>query len=278
MNTPKDNFFIGWSDKTPSGYAKKTRLFILSLLPILLIAALAFVNSQKPLNNAAFEFGTLTTVEGTLIEKPVPMLRLFMGNDLQSEPVFQHLMLVDVVKFGAEKAIGEMEKIAGESLYGKAIKLQGTLIYYNGKTVLELTEAGNAFQGLSEQKAHRVLAHEDKGMTKLRGEIVDPKCFFGVMKPGDGKTHKSCAVRCLSGGIPAVLATENKARQQAYYILLGEDGQSINPDLLDFTADHIQISGKVHQMADWNILYTNVGQVCRLRPKWLFKDMPLCAE
>ena len=274
----KDSFFIGWSDKTPVDYAKKTRFFVLAALPVVLLAAFAFVNSQKPMNNAAFEFGTLTTVEGTLIEKPIPMLRMYMGNDLKGEPIFQHLMLVDVVKFGAEKAIGTMEQMAGESLYGKAIKLRGTLIYYNGKTVLELTEEGKAFQGLSEQKAYTVLAKEDKGSTKLRGEIVDPKCFFGVMKPGDGKTHKSCAVRCLSGGIPAILATEAKDGQQDYYILLGEDGQSINADLLDFTADHIQIKGKVEQMADWHILYTNAGQICPLGPKWLFQDMPLCAE
>ena len=273
-----DSYFIGWSDKTPNDYAKKTRLFVLGVIPFILLAAFAFINSQKPVNNAAFEFGTLTTVEGTLIEKPVPMLRLFTGNNLQGAPVFQHLLLVDVVKLGAEKAIGEMEKIANQSLYGKAIKLQGTLIYYNGKTVLELTEGGNAFQGLSEQKAQTVLAKENKGVTKLRGEIVDPKCFFGVMKPGDGKTHKSCAVRCLSGGIPAILATENKEGQQDYYILLGEDGQSINADLLGFTADHIQISGKVEQMADWHILYTNTRKICPLGPKWLFKDMPLCND
>ena len=257
-----DSFFIGWSNKTPSGYVKKTRLFVLSIIPIILLAAFAFINSQKPVNNAAFEFGTLTAVEGTLIKKPVPMLRMNMGNDLSGTPVFQHLLLVDVMKFGAEKAIGEMEKVAGHSLYGRAVKLNGTLIYYNGKTVLELTEGGSAFIGLSGQKAYADLAKEDKGTAKLRGEIVDTKCFFGVMKPGNGKTHKSCAVRCLSGGIPAILATENKDGQQDYYIILGEDGQSINMDLLDFTADHIQLTGKVERMEDWNILYTSAGKIC----------------
>jgi len=273
-----DSFFIGWSNKTPSGYLKKTRLFVLSIIPIILLAAFAFIKSQKPVNNAAFEFGTLTTVEGTLIKKPVPMLRMNVGNDLSGAPVFQHLLLVDVMKFGAEKAISEMEKIAGHSLYGRAVKLNGTLIYYNGKTVLELTEGGSAFIGLSGQKAYADLAKEDKGTAKLRGEIVDTKCFFGVMKPGNGKTHKSCAVRCLSGGIPAILATENKSGQQDYYIILGEDGQSINMDLLDFTADHIQLTGKVERMEDWNILYTSAGKICPLGPKWLFKDMPLCAQ
>jgi len=25
----------------------------------------------------------------------------------------------------------------------------------------------------------------------LQGEIIDPKCYFGVMKPGKGKIHRS---------------------------------------------------------------------------------------
>ena len=274
----KNDFFIGWLDKTPSDYANKTKVFLLTIFPILVLSALAFINSQKPVNNSTFEFGKLTTVEGTLIEKPVPMLRMKVGENLSNQAIYQHLMLVDVMKFGAEKAIGEMEKIANHSLYGKAIKLQGTLIYYNGKTVMELTEGAKAFLGLSNQKAYPTIPHSNVGMTKMRGEIVDPKCFFGVMKPGEGKPHKSCAVRCLSGGIPAVFATKDKNNNQQYYILLGEDGNSINAELLDFTADHIQISGKVAQMADWKILYTNAGNICPLGPKWLFQDMPLCAD
>ena len=278
MENNKDPFFIGWLDKTPTDYAKKTRTFLLLVLPFLIIAAFAFVKSQQPINNAAYEFGTLTTVEGTLIEKPVPMLRIFVGNNLNGQSVFQHLLLVDAVKFGAEKAITAMETLAGQSLYGKAIKLSGTLIYYNGKTVLELTEEGNAFQGLSKQTAYPTLTNIEKGEIKLRGEIVDPKCFFGVMKPGDGKTHKSCAIRCLSGGIPAIFATAPINGAQDYYILLGENGESINKDLLDFIADHIQLRGKVEQMADWHILYTNTEKICPLGPKWLFGDMPLCGD
>ena len=36
----------------------------------------------------------------------------------------------------------------------------------------------------------------------LKGEIIDPKCYLGAMKPGGGKTHKACAMRCIAGGIP----------------------------------------------------------------------------
>jgi len=36
------------------------------------------------------------------------------------------------------------------------------------------------------------------------GEIVDSKCL-GVMTPGQLTTHRACAIRCISGGIPPVL-------------------------------------------------------------------------
>lgn len=43
----------------------------------------------------------------------------------------------------------------------------------------------------------------------LEDEIIDPKCYFGVI-PGKGKIHRSCAIRCISDGIPPVLATTDK--------------------------------------------------------------------
>jgi hypothetical protein len=43
---------------------------------------------------------------------------------------------------------------------------------------------------------------EDLGEMQLTGEIVDSKCFFGVMNPGAGKVHRDCAARFISGGIP----------------------------------------------------------------------------
>jgi hypothetical protein len=42
----------------------------------------------------------------------------------------------------------------------------------------------------------------------FRGEIIDPKCFAGAMKPGTGKTHKACAALCLRGGIPPAFLSD----------------------------------------------------------------------
>ena len=43
------------------------------------------------------------------------------------------------------------------------------------------------------------------GEVTLVGEVVDPKCWLGDMKPGDGKAHAACARLCMEGGIPPML-------------------------------------------------------------------------
>ena len=74
------------------------------------------------------------------------------------------------------------------------------------------------------------------------------------MNPAKGKLHKSCAIRCLLGGIPAVLAAQ-KDDQEMYYILLGDEGQSINKHLIDIVGEDIGLTGRVVRINNWNYLY-----------------------
>ena len=85
------------------------------------------------------------------------------------------------------------------------------MAYYDNKKVLELTEGAKSFISLGdfetfsggEDLKHSIT--KKFGETRLKGEIYDPKCAFGAMKPGFGKPHRSCAIRCISGGVPPIL-------------------------------------------------------------------------
>jgi hypothetical protein len=57
------------------------------------------------------------------------------------------------------------------------------------------------------------------GLMELTGEIVDSKCFLGVMVPGAGKTHKDCASLCLRGGIPPALHVQDRDGRSALLLL-----------------------------------------------------------
>jgi hypothetical protein len=56
----------------------------------------------------------------------------------------------------------------------------------------------------------------------LTGEIVDSKCFLGVMNPGERTVHRDCATRCISGGVPPMLAYRDQAGSHLA-LLLGAD-------------------------------------------------------
>jgi hypothetical protein len=77
------------------------------------------------------------------------------------------------------------------------------------------------------------------------GEIVDSKCFSGVMKPGAGKTHIGCAIRCISGGVPAVFHVHNDAGDVLDLVLIDQEGNTVNDRVLDLVAQGLAIEGEV---------------------------------
>ncbi|MCB0517775.1 MAG: hypothetical protein KDD27_02490 [Saprospiraceae bacterium] len=273
MSEPTNNFFIGWSEDTPAGYVAATRKFVLLALLFGVLAASLFVLSQRPFSDSVFEFGKTTVIEGYLTKKPYPILSVKYG---KNKEVTQELLLVGFGKMGALPALSAIENQTGSDLEGQRVKLAGTLIYYKGKTILELAEGAAAFQGYVEPMPS-VPASTPKIMptlpVQLFGEIVDPKCFFGVMKPATGKIHKSCAARCISGGIPPVFAAQNGG----FFLLVDENGNPIKEKILPYVDDYLKVEGRVAAGADWRYLYLDTEDICRIAPKALFKDMPLCA-
>ncbi len=71
------------------------------------------------------------------------------------------------------------------------------------------------------------------------------------MKPGHGKIHKSCAIRCISGGIPPVLAIRKDNQYIDYYFLTNQKGEPVNQKVLQHIGKKVRISGLVEQINDW---------------------------
>jgi len=100
---------------------------------------------------------------------------------------------------------------------------------------------------------------------ELKGEIVDPKCYFGVMKPGKGKIHRSCAVLCISGGIPPVLATTDENNISEYYLITDTSGKPIHKDILPHIGKPSMLTGTIVQLEDWYQLQLNVNDIVDLK-------------
>src|SRR5688572_11445615 len=126
-------FYIGWQPTAPRSVAKHVKRVLLILFPVALIVAFFLAVLQKKFSTARFEYGKLTEVTGIYYNKPVPLIKIYDRNrEALTVP------LVGYGKQGAEAVIMESEKEKGRSFNGKELTLKGTLLYGDGKTILQL--------------------------------------------------------------------------------------------------------------------------------------------
>jgi len=251
-----DEFFIGWMPKAPGTFAGLIKRVLIFLVFAVAAAGIILALSQKKFGTGNFEFGRLTQVSGIYFNGPIPFLKTINGKDIFGRPSFITIPLIGYGKFGAEGAIAAIEKQKNISLDKKEVTMKGTLLYNDGKLLMQI-DANDSFLVQVKNEINKIDLPEstDMGEQTIRGEIVDPKCFFGVMKPGEGKPHKDCAVRCILGGIPPVLKVTEDAGRQNYYLLVGPNGEKMNEAVKDFVAEPVTIKAKVARQDDWIILY-----------------------
>lgn len=257
----KKEFYIGWQDDMPEATRHFLRNFLMMVGMMILVIVVLVVILQKPFNDHVFEFGSLTSVTGVYIAEPFPMLQITKDRP-QGFPA--SLLLVGIGKNGAQSIMADIEEREG-SLNLKEITLNGTLIYGDGKALLELTNKAGSFEEATGNFRQPLEIELSFDQMEITGEILDPKCYFGVMKPGNGKIHKSCAIRCISGGMPPVIRERQENSESFnYHIITGLHGEEINDDLLQFIGETITITGNSYQQLGWNMLTINPSTIKRV--------------
>lgn len=236
-----NDFYVGYLPKAPTALARFVRKVIIALGMIAITAALVLVVGQMPFASSAFEYGKLRSFEGVVVTRPFPTLLVARPGDVGQQDKYSRYLLVAPGKHGADDLVASFD--------GKHVRLQGQLIYRDSRTLVEITPGSmTVLDGtpVDQEPAH------DLGAVSLTGEIVDSKCYLGVMNPGQGEVHRDCAARCLSGGIPPIFVTTN-GRQQL--VLVGLDGRALGRDALrEFIAEPITIRGDLLQQGDSRLL------------------------
>lgn len=267
----KNEFYIGWMPKAPAGFAKHVKKVLLILFPLALIIGLMLASFQKKFSTGNFEFGKITELKGIYFNSPVPMLRVLNGKDIFGNVSYTSIPLVGYGKHGAETAIMELEKEKDVSFNGKELTLKGTLIYSDGKILLQVNKDDDPVVNIGKEVAAELPKQNELGIQKIKGEIIDPKCYFGVMKPGEGKVHRDCAIRCILGGIPPVLKAMNEKGEKNYYLLVGPNGEKMNEAVQDYVAEPLEIEARAVQLDDWVILYVKDKNIKRISAISLYK-------
>lgn len=251
-----EEFYIGWMNEAPGSFASLMRKYVFILLLVFVILGTALALSQKKFDTGSFEFGKLTEVKGIYFNKPVPNIKVLNGKDLWGNENYITVPLIGFGKHGADGVLSELEREKNITLDAKEITLKGTLLYNDGKLLLQIDANDKPLIAVKDSKNTSLfLQQKDIGNMKFKGEIVDPKCFFGVMKPGEGKPHKDCAIRCILGGIPPVLKVTGEDGRQNYYLIVGANGEKMNEAVQDYVATPVTINAKAIEYGDWIVLY-----------------------
>ena len=188
-------FYIGYHSEAPASIARRTRRMALLLVALAGAIAFAVALSQRPFDKSRFEFGAVNTFEGILVTDPYPRLIVNSAHGAASVDDTGDWLLVAPGKHGADAIV--------QGFSGKHVLLEGSRIVRAGGRAIEIVPGSVRS---SEPQPAAPGNHEEFGPVRLSGEIVDSKCYYGVMNPGAGKVHRDCAVRCLSGGIPPSFA------------------------------------------------------------------------
>ncbi len=235
MSTEKNapEFFIGWEKTPPPGIAGFLRLRTGLILGAAMLLAAVFPLFQSTLGIGQFQFGNVREFSGVLVANPVPMLLTPEPEPDSQQSVF---LLVRPLKYGFDPEVAE-------TFHLEAVDLRGTLIHDGGNAMLEVIDG-------SVQKSTRpadVSLGEfvDFGSQTLRGEIVDSKCYLGVMNPGVLKPHRACAIHCIKGGVPPMLLLRGEDGSVTKLIMTGVNGEAINEQILDLVAEPVEVTGKV---------------------------------
>jgi len=217
-DTDSSEFYIGYRSRAPIGIARFVRFVAVAVVSGIAFLALSIAVSHARSDRGYYEFGLQRQFEGVLLEDPLPMLRIGRGQDGG-----QCFPLVAGGKMGAGPLI------AGKQ--GCRVRFVGSLVYRDGITMIEMNDPDSLFVETKHdalEKSGRALR---LGHVTLSGELVDTKCYFGVMRPATGKVHRACAIRCLDGGVPPGLLVRSQDGASQIVLLAGEEGASLQFDV-----------------------------------------------
>jgi hypothetical protein len=206
-----------------------------------------------------FEWGKVKEFSGVLKCQPYPHLLVARPGVSGGPGAFSSYYLVRPFKFGIDPEIARQ-------FDGKTVRLRGTLIYRENQTMIEVV--GDSLKavvipaGVVTNSAS--IEPVNLGRQTFIGEIVDSKCFLGVMNPGQLTPHRACAIRCISGGIPPVLLVRSTNARPIYLLLVSSEGKPVNHQVLDMVAEPLQITGEVERQGELLILRADPATYRRL--------------
>ena len=251
----QEDFYVGYFP-LPQKHKRFLMLFLPSLAVSLLVFSFFMAQSQqRPKNETSWNsrgYGAIE-VQGVITQNPYDLLRF---REKKGEQI-KTAIITSMIKTSITKRI--------QGLYNQALKLKGVMIMQEGRFVFSVLNDEDAIKKSDFDISEFIhVLQEKKESVVLRGEIVDPKCYIGAMKPGGGKVHKSCAVLCIRGGIPPMFVTRDELMKEIYYLVTDDKGEALIEPIIPYVGDPIEVKGYKEKRGDMLVLSINPQNIKRL--------------
>lgn len=244
-------FFIGWQSKPPQSLSR----FVLGIGVVTILLTTAWIASvaalQQNLGSGTWDLKP-RKFHGLFIKSPTSML---LTQDEAGNLRAHYLVSEFKYGFPQEQA---------DQFHLQVIEIKGTLIQDGSASMIEVVGGSIYEPAAPAAHTHPFGQPVDRGEVTVCGEIVDSKCYLGVMNPGIRKTHRACAINCIRGGVPPILLAESGEGEKRYFLLLGPQGEPIHEQILDFVAEPVEIQGKLREEGPVLVLYVDPAMITRL--------------
>ncbi|MFM9958754.1 MAG: hypothetical protein ACKVZJ_11820 [Phycisphaerales bacterium] len=224
----QNEFYVGYL-AMPRRHGRAMLLATLGLLTGFALLAGMIAGAQAFPGAGTWDATDGSTFEGTLSVDPYPRLRTIDDDGAPMEAV-----LVEQGKIGATAR--------ASAFSGKRVRVKGGLVRWGARAVVELAATPDDITTIGEGESDAPGAGE---AVTLEGEIVDPKCYLGVMNPGFGKPHLACAELCIRGGIPPVLVVHSAGgpAEGECYLVTTASGGAANEMVRGWVGRHVRVRG-----------------------------------
>lgn len=203
--------------------------------------------SQREPGDAVWDLAREQIWLGVVRAEPYPML---VGEDGRT------YLLVGTGKFGVHELVAAFD--------GRVCRVQGFALTRDNRCMIELRPGETAIEAVAGSAAPRSENVKiDSRDVDIAGEIVDGKCYLGAMKPGDGKAHKACAVLCIRGGLPPLIAADVPGSGRLYPLIRVDGSAALTEDVLAMVGEPVRIRGRLSWVHGFPVVDVSRGGITR---------------
>ncbi|MGP1272942.1 MAG: hypothetical protein ACTS22_06385 [Phycisphaerales bacterium] len=237
-----EGFYVGYRP-VPARHRRAARFSLAAALVIAVVLGFVLAKTMNDPGDGTWQADSVTTLEGVAFADPSAFLQTPEG------PV----LLVEAGKHGAGPRL--------RAVAGRSVEVTGSLIERGSWRMLELVPGDDGLKPSGSEG--RFAGSREVGPTVAAvGELLDAKCFLGAMKPGRGRSHKSCAVLCIRGGIPALFVgvTDSGERIAA---VVDPSGRLDRTGWLELVGEPVEVRGTLSAVGSLTVLDLESAEMMR---------------